>query len=74
MHLNEKENHGGGPALQSIIFTETKRVLEDWTGQELSPVSLYGVRLYHNGSILAPHVDRLPLVISAISELKNRIT
>ena len=34
----------------------------------LSPVSLYGVRLYHNGSILAPHVDRMPLVTSCISK------
>jgi prolyl 4-hydroxylase len=28
--------------------------------------SVYGVRTYHNQSILAPHVDRLPLVSSAI--------
>ena len=28
--------------------------------------SVYGIRVYHNQSILAPHVDRLPLVSSAI--------
>ena len=28
--------------------------------------SLYGIRVYHEGSILATHVDRLPLVSSAI--------
>ena len=27
---------------------------------------MYGIRVYRRGSILAPHVDRLPLVISAI--------
>ena len=26
----------------------------------------YGIRVYKEGSILAPHVDRLPLVSSAI--------
>jgi hypothetical protein len=67
-HLNQRENSGGGPHLQAILFGQAKRVLEDWTGQELAPVSLYGIRLYHNGSILAPHVDRMPLIISAISK------
>lgn len=67
-HLNRRENSGGGPHLQAMMFKEAKSVLEDWTGQELAPVSLYGIRLYHNGSILAPHVDRLPLIISAISK------
>eukprot|EP00980_Cylindrotheca_fusiformis_P001760 scaffold405_cov132-Cylindrotheca_fusiformis.AAC.12 len=64
--LNRRENSGGGPHLQATLFGEAEKVLEEWTGQELSPVSLYGVRLYHNGSILAPHVDRMPLVTSAI--------
>lgn len=68
IHLNKEENLGGGPRLQSVVFNEAKKIMEDWTGQELSPVSLYGVRLYHNGSILAPHVDRTPLVTSAISK------
>ena len=68
IHLNAKENSGGGPYLQAKLFEATKTVLEDWTGQELLPVSLYGIRIYHNRSILAPHVDRTPLVISAISK------
>ena len=33
---------------------------------ELSPTSLYGVRVYTEDAVLAPHVDRMPLVISAI--------
>ena len=33
---------------------------------ELSPTSLYGIRVYTEGAVLAPHVDRIPLVISAI--------
>jgi hypothetical protein len=41
-------------------------VLEQWCGVPLIETSLYGIRVYRKGSILAPHVDRLPLVISAI--------
>ena len=43
-------------------------ILEEWTGQKLRPVSSYGIRLYHNNSILTPHVDRMPLVTSVISK------
>jgi len=66
--LNNEEHKGGGVDLMNELFIEAKRVLENWTGQELRPVSLYGIRLYHNGSILAPHVDRMPLVTSVISK------
>lgn len=54
IHLNQAKFNGGGPHLQNKIWAIAKKVLEDWTGQELSPVSLYGIRLYHNRSILAP--------------------
>ena len=38
----------------------------EWPGEELTQCSLYGIRVYKDGAILAPHVDRLPLVSSAI--------
>ena len=66
VHLNKEEFAGGGPELQKQIWDMVQPVLEEWTGHYLSPVSLYGIRLYHNNSILAPHVDRMPLVTSAI--------
>jgi hypothetical protein len=68
MHLNQQKNQGGGASLQTTIWNTAKPLMEEWTGQELSPVSLYGIRVYHGGSILAPHVDRMPLVTSAISK------
>jgi len=37
-----------------------------WTGQQLAECSLYGIRVYPEGAVLATHVDRLPLVSSAI--------
>jgi hypothetical protein len=54
MTINEDRFEGGGLELQDRIWNAAKTVLQEWSGQELSPVSLYGVRLYHNGSILAP--------------------
>jgi prolyl 4-hydroxylase len=69
VHLNRKYKHsGGGGNLQTKIWDIARPLMEQWTGQELAPVSLYGIRLYHNSSILAPHVDRMPLVTSAISK------
>jgi len=54
MHLNQNRFVGGGAHLQNTIWVSAKKVMEEWSGQQLSPVSLYGIRLYHNGSILAP--------------------
>jgi prolyl 4-hydroxylase len=57
---------GGGRALQAAIANAARDALEDWTGMKQSSTSVYGIRIYHNQSILTPHVDRLPLVSSAI--------
>jgi prolyl 4-hydroxylase len=62
----EDEALGGGKFLQREIWDEVRPILEEWTGQRLSPVSMYGIRVYKNNSILAPHVDRMPLVTSCI--------
>ena len=48
------------------IWAGAKPILEAWTGQTLKPTSLYGIRRYLDGGILATHVDRLPLVTSCI--------
>jgi prolyl 4-hydroxylase len=48
------------------LIVAVQSVLEAWTQQPLTVTSLYGIRVYKEGAILAPHVDRLPLVSSAI--------
>ncbi|KAL3906548.1 MAG: hypothetical protein SGILL_009227, partial [Bacillariaceae sp.] len=65
VHL-AREEFGGSNALQKQIFDAAKPILEEWTQHYLEPVSLWGIRVYRNNSILVPHVDRMPLVISAI--------
>jgi len=57
---------GGGATLKNHIWTAAKDTLQEWTGHELTQCSLYGIRVYHEGAVLATHVDRLPLVSSAI--------
>merc|ERR1712038_1202162 len=57
---------GAGYQLKDAIWGAAKETLQEWTGEELQPCSLYGIRVYTEGAILATHVDRLPLVSSAI--------
>ena len=64
--LHNTSLHGGGRDLQNKVWTAAQKTLEGWTGQSLRGCSLYGVRVYKSGSILMTHVDRLPLVTSAI--------
>lgn len=64
--IEDKALRGEGPRLAKAIWDETKKSMQDWTGQELEDCSMYGIRIYTEGSILNPHVDRLPLVMSAV--------
>jgi prolyl 4-hydroxylase len=57
---------GGGLDLSQQIWDATYPVISVWVGQELKHTSLYGIRVYKTNSILTTHVDRLPLVSSAI--------
>ena len=57
---------GGGVRLEQIIHKLLYDTLSQWSGQELAAVSVYGIRVYHEGAVLATHVDRLPRVLSAI--------
>lgn len=62
----DNETLGGGRQFQEIIAEAARDMLEQWTGMRQVSVSTYGVRVYYEGAILAPHVDRMPLVSSAI--------
>jgi prolyl 4-hydroxylase len=56
----------------NTIIQSVQDVLESWTNQRLVLTSAYGIRMYGEGAILAPHVDRLPLVSSAIINVFQR--
>jgi len=61
------------PSEQSQLINAVQSVLEAWTQQSLILTSLYGIRIYRRGAILAPHVDRLPLVTSAIIPIDQQV-
>jgi len=53
--------------LKDETFRVMKPLLEEWSGVELEPTACYGIRLYHRGSVLENHVDRIDThAISAI--------
>jgi len=64
--VDDEELIGGGDDLRGRIWDAASETIQQWTGEDLTPCSLYGIRIYKEGSVLAPHVDRLPLVSSAI--------
>ena len=64
--VEDAKLRGGGRILKQAIWEAARSTIQEWTGEELTECSLYGVRVYKEGAILATHVDRLPLVSSAI--------
>jgi len=57
---------GGGFGLKNKIWDAAKSTIEEWTQMELTPTSMYGIRVYTEGAVLSPHVDRNPLISSCI--------
>ncbi|GKY97510.1 hypothetical protein MPSEU_000709200 [Mayamaea pseudoterrestris] len=64
---------GGGQALYATIADAIRPLVEEWIGMRVAVTSVYGVRIYGNQSILAPHVDRLPLVSSVIMNIDQDV-
>jgi prolyl 4-hydroxylase len=53
--------------LRNEIHDQLKTSMERWSGQDLLPTYVYGIRIYHRGAILRPHRDRLAThIIGAI--------
>ena len=64
--VENRQLRGAGSTLKNAIWDAARDTLQEWTGEELTQCSLYGIRVYTEGAMLATHVDRLPLVSSAI--------
>lgn len=43
----------GGMNVKKQIWDGVRPIIEEWTGQKLEPTSLYGIRVYKEGSVLA---------------------
>ena len=64
-HQIDFNTDAAGEKLRTYIWEEAQSVLEHWSGLNLSPSTLYG-RVYTNQSVIPPHVDAEPFVISAV--------
>ena len=64
--VEDVANLGGGRVLKQQLWNAARDTIQEWTGQRLAECSLYGIRIYEEGAVLAPHVDRNPLISSAI--------
>jgi prolyl 4-hydroxylase len=66
LNVEDPNLKGGGYVLKQHVWNAARDTIQEWTGQSLAECSLYGIRVYRDNAILATHVDRLPLVASAI--------
>jgi len=57
---------GGGSRLMDSISEAARPTIEEWIGMKLQEASVYGIRIYSTGAMVAPHVDRTPLISSCI--------
>jgi prolyl 4-hydroxylase len=64
---------GGGQVLYATIADAIRPLVEEWIGMRVAVTSVYGIRVYKNQSLLAPHVDRLPLVSSVIINIDQDV-
>mmetsp|Transcript_28509 Transcript_28509/g.39256 ORF Transcript_28509/g.39256 Transcript_28509/m.39256 type:complete len:462 (+) Transcript_28509:45-1430(+) len=62
----EDSSFRDGMQAKQLLWSLCQPVIEEWVGRKVEPTSLYGIRVYKDKAILATHVDRLPLVSSAI--------
>ena len=73
LRVEDRKLRGGGGQLRKEIWDAARETIEDWTGEDLSPTSLYGIRVYKENAVLLPHVDRLPLVASAMINIAQDV-
>jgi len=58
LSVENAELDGAGYVLKQHIWNAARDTIEEWTGHKQAECSLYGIRIYKEGAMLAPHVDR----------------
>ena len=62
------------PKLRQQIHNTLKPLLEEWSGKQLNPTYVYGIRNYHRGAVLKTHRDRLEThIISTIINVDQNV-
>jgi hypothetical protein len=55
----DRKLRGGCIPMKAAIWDAAKSTIEQWTGMEQKPTSLYRIHVYTDGAILSTHVDRI---------------
>lgn len=64
----------GGRGVKQQIWDGMRPILEEWTGHELTESSLYGIRIYKDGAMLATRKSRLlPMFAFAMAILWHSV-
>lgn len=50
--VEDSSLRGGGYQLKQKIWNSARNVISEWTGEELTQCSLYGIRVYKEGAVL----------------------
>lgn len=74
MDMDDSYYNPAGEQLRTLIWDETRPLLEHWAGVELSPSALYGIRVWASHAVVPPHLDAEPLVISAVISVAESLT
>jgi prolyl 4-hydroxylase len=56
LSVEDANLNGGGYVLKQHIWNAARDTIEEWTGHKQAECSLYGIRIYKEGAMLAPHV------------------
>ena len=59
LSVEDSKLNGGGFVLKQHIWNAARDTIEAWTGHKQAECSLYGIRIYREGAMLAPHVGTL---------------
>jgi hypothetical protein len=51
--VEDKTLKGGGWVLKQHIWNAARDTISEWTGQQMAECSLYGIRVYKEGAVLA---------------------
>lgn len=64
----------GGFMLKQMIWNAARDTLQEWTGQQMAECSLYGIRVYKEGAVLAPREltthDSVVLLVFSFSKCR----
>ena len=72
LNLQDESYEGGGTHFRKMLWEATRPIMEAWTGQRLVPSSMFGIREYRNGSILAPVSTYMMVVIGHPNDMTMR--